>query len=320
MNWKLCLKSDKKEIRKIYGETLDHVLSHQDDIVIADADLSSSSGAGYLFEKYPGRSINFGICEQNMIGAGAGMSFTGLKPFVHSFAPFVSRRVVDQIFMSLAFAKGNMHIYASDPGYWSQYNGATHTTFEDIAIMRSIPNVCVVAPSDATTFAWILNYYAQHGGIIYNRCTRKPLPSIYTEDSSFAYGKGQWLKHGQDIALISIGDGVSDCLEVAKQLAEEGIHVSVIDLFFIKPYDKQLLHTVFASHKSIITVENHNRIGGIGELVGSELAQSEYHCRFKMLAIDDCFGQVGTVDYLKEIYHVSIADIEQAIREEVKKW
>lgn len=314
MSWKLNQEMETKEVRKAYGETLDELIQGDDKIIVCDSDLASSSGAGFLYEKYPKNSVNFGICEANMMAGGAGMSFTGLKPYVHSFAPFVSRRVADQICISLAFAKGNMHIYASDPGYWSQYNGATHTTFEDIAMMRGIPGITIVAPSDAISFAWILRYYAEYGGIFYNRCTRKVLPLIYTKDSTFRYGKGQLLRKGDDVALIAIGASVKDAMQSAEQLALEGIEASVIDLFFIKPYDKELVEEVIHSHKLIVTIENHSQYGGIGELIGAHMAVSDAHSRLRQVCVHDRFGEAGTAEYLKKILHLTVEDIVESVR------
>lgn len=315
MSWKLVEGKKEKEIRKAYGETLDELLQTRKDIVVCDADLASSSGAGFIYSKYPENSVNFGISEQNMISAGAGMSFVGMKPFVHSFAPFVSRRVTDQIFMSLGFAKGSMHIYASDPGYWSLYNGATHTTFEDLAIVRSIPSVNVVAPSDATSFAWVMKYYAEHGGIFYNRSPRKVVPVIYEEGSTFEYGKGQWIKKGTDVVLVGEGPSVSDCLEAAKLLEEQGISTSVVDLLFIKPLDEKLIREVASSHKLVVTVENHSIYGGIGELIAGVMAELPSKALLRRVAVQDRFGEVGTKEYLKTIFRISVKDIVETVLE-----
>lgn len=309
MNWKLSEHHEVKEVRKAYGETLEQMILNDKPIMVCDADLAGSSGAGYLYTKYPKHTVNFGICEANMIAAAAAMSRIGIRAYVHSFAPFVSRRAADQVCISAAFAQQDLHIYASDPGYWSLYNGATHTTFEDIAIMRSIPGVNVVAPADSTAFSWILQWYAQHGGVVYNRCTRKPIPAVYEEGSEFAFGKANVLKKGTDVALIAIGAGVYDALKSAEQLEKQGVSTSVIDMFFIKPFDEDVLHTVIQSHKVIVTIENHSRYGGIGELVGDVMAQLNTSALLRHIAVEDCFGEVGTREYLKEKFHLTINDI-----------
>lgn len=319
MSWKLKNDGELMEVRKQYGITLTKLMEEDEKIVIGDADLASSSGASYLYETYRDRAIDYGISEQNMISASAGMSLLGFKPFVHSFAPFVSRRVMDQIYVSAGFAQGNLHIYASDPGYWSQYNGATHTTFEDIAIARSIPNITVVAPSDAVSFAWVLEDYAKNGGVYYNRCTRKPVPQIYEADSTFEYGKSQLLVHGSDIAIIAVGDTVYDSLNVSKRLKKIGISCCVVDLLFIKPLDEELIKKVAEQNKTIITVENHNVQGGVGEMISRVVTSNNLGNKVLNIAVNDRYGEVGTFDYLKEILGISEDKIYEKITEFIKE-
>lgn len=320
MNWELAKHHEVREVRKAYGKTLEQMILDDKPVMVCDADLAGSSGAGYLYEKYPEHTVNFGICEANMVAAAAAMSRTGIRPFIHSFAPFVSRRVADQVCISAAFAQQDLHIYASDPGYWSLYNGATHTTFEDIAIMRSIPSVKVVAPADSVAFSWVLKWYEQNGGVIYNRCTRKPVPMIYEEGSTFNFGKANVLKTGTDVALIAIGAGVYDALESAEQLEKQGISTSVIDLFFIKPLDESLLQKVVQSHKVIVTIENHNKYGGIGELIGDLMAQQGTTALLRHIAVNDCFGEVGTKEYLKEKFHLCCPDIVKQALDGMEKY
>ena len=318
MSWELQSNLDsKKEIRAVYGNTLESLIKEGKDIMVGDSDLVGSSGAGKIYEEYKENSVNFGICEQNMIAAAASMSVMGYKPFVHSFSPFVSRRVMDQIYVSAGFSKNDLHIYASEPGFWSQYNGATHTTFEDFAIMRSIPGIHVVAPSDAVSFEWVMRYYAEHGGVFYNRCTRRNIPMIYQEGSTFEYGKSNLLMEGNDVLIIAEGSLVADAIMAARQLNEIGVSAGVIDLLFIKPLDKELITCEANKYKLVITVENHNIYGGIGEAIGAELALSNATCGFRRLGIHDRYGQVGTVDYLKNIYHISTDHIVKTALEHV---
>lgn len=320
MSWKLQDNLDnKKEVKKVYGETLEDLILSGKDIMACDSDLVGSSGAGKIYEKYKDNSVNFGICEQNMIVGAAAMSLVGYKAFVHSFSPFVSRRVMDQIYVSAGFSKNNLHIYASEPGFWSQYNGATHTTFEDFAVMRSIPNMTVVAPSDAVTFEWVLRYYAENGGLFYNRCTRRSIPLIYKEGSTFEYGKSNIVKEGKDALIIAEGSSVADALVAAKELDEKGISTEVIDLLFIKPLDVETILRESKKCKLVITVENHNIYGGVGEAVGTELALHNVNCGFRRIGINDRYGQVGTVDFLKDIYHISSKDIVKTAEDYFKE-
>lgn len=315
MSWKLIQESKSKEMRQVYAETLAELMETDSKIMLLDADLASSSGAGNLFDKYKDRCIDVGISEQNMISAGAGLSFTGLIPFAHTFAPFITRRVIDQIYMSLAYAKGSMHLCGSDPGFWAQYNGGTHTTFEDISMIRAIPNMTVVAPSDPVTYDWVLREYYKRLGPWYTRTPRKAVPYIYDETSTFKYGCGQMLKEGKRVALIAIGSMTQTALNAAKLLEETGVDVTVVDLLFIKPYDKALIQKIIESHKYIITVENHNQYGGIGDIVASEIAEKGLPVTLKKIAVKDRFGEVGSVEYLKEQYHLTEQDIVNAVKE-----
>lgn len=318
MSWKIHDNlNDKIEVKRTYAETLEDFLKNGENVIVADADLAGSSGTTKLFEKYPNNCVDFGICEQNMISAAAAMSRVGYKAFVHSFAPFVSRRIMDQLYVSAAFTKQSIHIYASEPGYWSQYNGATHTTFEDIAIMKSIPNVTVVAPSDAVSFKWVMDCYEKNGGVVYNRCTRRLISQIYETGSTFEYGKSNLLLKGNDVLIIAEGPLVAEALEAAEQLKKQDFSVSVIDLLFIKPLDKELIVEEAKKHKLVITLENHNIIGGIGESIGAQLALNNIKCDFKMLGVNDRFGEVGTVEYLKEKYSISVDDIVRTVKDYV---
>lgn len=305
----------KKEMRKQVKETLVTLMKHDKKLVVCDADLASSSGFAALFQKYPKQSINFGISEANMAAASGGMSQTGLKPVIHSFCPFVTRRIMDQLFVSVGFAQNHLFVYASDPGYWSQYNGATHTSFEDIAIMRSIPNLTVFAPSDARCVDWMLQYYAKHPSFIYARIPRKEVPVLYKEDEPFTYGKGKILKQGNELAIFCCGPEISDALEVAEILEQERhVSVTVVDLLFIKPMDTALVLSIAQSHKAIVTIENHSQYGGIGEAIGTMIAEMK-ECEkplFHMIAVKDRYGEVGSVEYLKKTLHIDKSDIYDA--------
>ena len=314
MSWRLSSSHEPREIRAAYGTTLEALIENGAPIMVCDADLARSSGAWNVFQHHPEHAVDFGICEAAMISAAAAMSRVGMRAYVHSFAPFVSRRVADQVYISAAFAKQDLHIYASDPGYWSLYNGATHTSFEDIAIMRAIPGVTVVAPADAVSFSWVLRWYASNGGVVFNRAPRKPVPQLYEDGSDFEFGKAMLVREGSDIAFVAIGEAVMDALEAADILASKGISASVIDLMFVKPVDEEMLRWAFCNHRAVVTVENHSVYGGIGELVGAMIAIEGSKCAFGQLGVSDRFGEVGDKEYLKQIFKLGVGDIvEKAI-------
>jgi len=317
MKWQLASENSQIEMRSVYGKTLDQMMSNDDQIVALDADLASSSGAGAIFKKYPNRSVDVGISEQNMIGVAAGLSLSGMKPYVHTFAPFCTRRVFDQLYTSIGLSRNSIHIYGSDPGFWSLYNGATHTTFEDLAIMRAIPNMNVFVPSDPITFAWILRYYSNHLGAYYTRSTRKPLPLIYDNNSEFTFGKGNIIRKGKDIVLIAVGEMVNEALQVAQELESKGVSACVVDLLFVKPYDQQLIESLIAEYKYIVTIENHYLTGGIGDILAAEIAESSYHPRLLKIGVANRFGEVGDEEYLKKTYGLRSIDILHKIDQEL---
>lgn len=315
MKWTLETEHKLSSFQSTYGNTLDLLIQNHENVMVLEADLMKSSGTSELFQKYPNNCVNFGISESNMISAAGGMSKAGLIPYAHSFGPFITRRTLDQIYMSIAYSNSNLHIYASDTGIWSQRNGGTHTTNEDIAIMNSIPNCKVFDPSDPVQFKWILESYHKEKGLYYTRAGRKnEIQHIYAEGSKFEIGKGCTLRKGNSkIAVIATGLMVHEALLAYDSLMKKGIQITVIDLFSIKPYDKELLQSTIQSNNLIIAAENHTYIGGIGSIVAYEIAQSSSNPKFRHLAIPDAFGEVGSLEYLKDKFKLNALDIEEIV-------
>lgn len=319
MNWKLSDSNDKVEMKKIYHDTLNDLINFDDKVVVLDADLAHSSGTYDLFEKYPNRCINCGISEANMIAASGGLSIIGMKPYVHSFSPFVTRRVLDQLYASVIYSKGYIHIYGSDPGVYAQGNGGTHIAIEDFSVLRAIPQLTIFAPSDPVTFEWILNEYRDNPIPLYTRAPRGELPVIYEKNSLFCIGRGQWLIRGNDIAVIAIGDRVHKAIEAQKILLERGVNISVIDLMFVKPYDQNLIQDVISQHKVVITFENHNIYGGIGDIVASEIVKSESKPVLIKIGIEDLLGESGDLMYLEDKFQISSAYLIKTIENYLDK-
>lgn len=302
-----------QEFRSVYAETLEELMESNDKVVILDADLAGAVNTTKLFEMYPERAINVGISEANMIGISGGLSTVGLTPFVHTFAPFATRRVLDQIFMALAYSKNSTHIYGSDPGLYAQYNGGTHTTFEDLSVLRAISGITITAPSDGNAFSWVMKNYVERNGLYYTRAPRGNFKDIYSNDMIFEYGKGYVVREGKDIAIIALGTMVHEALDAAKILKEKSIDVQVIDMFFVKPYDENLIQETIKNFDRIITVENHNKYGGISDLVAREIVKSEKVVKLDVIAIDDRFGEIGNSNYLKEEYGLTSDDIVKKV-------
>lgn len=318
---KILLEKEKKttSFRSAYVQTLDQLIKEDQDVVVLEADLMKSAGTDAIFRDHPNNSVNFGISEANMISAAGGMSKAGLIPFAHSFAPFVTRRPLDQIYMSIAYSNNNLFIYASDAGIWSQRNGGTHTTNEDIAIMNAIPNCYVFNPSDPMQLKWLMRNYRENKGFYYVRCGRKnEIQHIYKDDSIFEVGKSIVLNEGTSkIAIIAAGMMVFEALLAAEVLREKMIDPTIVDMFSIKPYDKTLIQRLIEENDLILVAENHSRIGGIGSIIAYEIAKSKYKTTFKHIAIPDAFGEVGSLEFLKGKFKLNASDIVDSILEEL---
>ncbi len=302
---------DAIEMRKVYSGTVWELAQNNPDIYVLDADLMGAITTNTIQSNLPGRIIDCGIMEAHMIGTAAGLSLTGKIPFVHSFAEFVTRRTFDQLFISGAYAKLNIKILGSDSGVTAAFNGGTHMPFEDIGLMRLIPGATVYEASDAAMLRYLLQSAADEYGIHYIRTIRKNAVTLYDENETFEAGKGKVLREGNDITLIASGIMVAESLKAADLLADAGIEATVIDMFSIKPIDKELIVSYAGKTGAVITAENHNIIGGLGSAVTEVLSE---HCPtpLKRIGVRDQFGQVGTVDYLQDYYGLTAADIFQA--------
>ncbi|MDR0823140.1 MAG: transketolase family protein, partial [Endomicrobium sp.] len=288
------------EMRMAVVSAIQDLMKTNAQIIALEADLGSASGWAKIKKTNPDRFINVGIAEADMVGIAAGLSLIGFIPFIHSFAPFVSRRVFDQIFISGAYSQNTINIYASDPGFTVAANGGTHTTFEDIALYRTIPNALICDAADYVQMRWIIKNFADLKGIHYVRANRKPIANIYKEGSEFEFGKGNILRKGKDILIISAGQLVSDALNAAEKLEKENISVEVIDMFCIKPLDKNLILSEIKGKKAIISYENHSIIGGLGSAIAEVLAENACAIPLKRIGVNDRFGQVGTADFLQK--------------------
>lgn len=309
----------KQEIADVFCSTIEELIKSDEKVMYIDADLMGSMKTKRLWKEYPSNVINTGIQEANMIGVAAGYYLLGLKPYVHTFAPFASRRVFDQIFLSVGYAHKSIRIIASDAGIMATYNGGTHMCFEDIALMRAIPGACVIDVSDAQMFRWFLRSTKDRQGVIYLRTPRRDLPDIYTNEERFEEGKGKVLREGEDITIVACGIMVATALQAAQKLALEGISSRVIDIITIKPIDKELLVQSAKETGAVLTLENHNVIGGLGSAV-AELLSEAYPVPVVKVGVTDCYGQVGSEHYLREQYGLTVeASIEKAKHLVLKK-
>lgn len=303
-----------KEFRACIVETLQDLMKTDDKIVALDADLGGASSFTKIKKTNPDRFIQCGIAEANMVGVSAGLSVMGYIPFLHTFGPFATRRVYDQIYLSGAYAHNTLNIYGSDPGFTAAANGGTHNTWEDVALMRALPNALVCDAADDVQMRWIIRNFAQIEGVHYVRAARKLARRVYEEGSSFAFGKGNVLKQGSDVLIISAGQLVSDALDCAENMAKQGISVEVIDMFCIKPLDTELILSEIKGKKAVITFENHSIIGGLGSAVAEVIAENNISVSFKRVGMRDRFGEVGSADWLQKKFKLTAIDLEEAIK------
>lgn len=302
------------EMRKVYSSTLKSMIDEDKRVFVLEADLAEAISTNLLSQTNSENYINCGIMEANMIGVASGLSLIGNIPFVHTFSPFITRRDFDQIFLSGAYAKNNIKILGSDPGIYAQHNGGTHTSFEDIALMRTIPNATVMSISDTTMMKNILKQIKDLYGIHYLSAVRKGSYKIYNENENFDIGKGKVLREGKDITIIACGIMVVEALKAADILSKEGIEATVIDMFTIKPIDKELIIKYSKLTKGIVIAENHNIIGGLGSAV-AEIVVENNPLPMRRVGVEDRFGQVGTLDFLQKEYKLTVEDIIKKVRE-----
>lgn len=304
-----------KELRATVVDALKETMVIDEKIVALDADLGGASKWTDLAKDVPDRFINVGIAEANMVGVAAGLSLTGYTPFIHTFGPFATRRVLDQIYLSGAYADNTINIYGSDPGFAAGHNGGTHTTWEDIALLRSIPKVVICDAADEVQMDWIIKEFAKLKGVHYVRGNRKGVKNVYAPGSTFSIGKGNLLREGQDYLIVAAGQLVSEALEVAEMLEEKGISTDVIDMFTIKPLDKELLLERFGGKKAVITIENHSITGGLGSAVAEVLAENSLAIPLTRIGVDERFGQVGTPSFLQEEFGLTAEKILEQVKD-----
>lgn len=308
---------DVSDMRAAYCESMLALAQENERIVALDADLMGAMGMKPFAEKYPERTVNCGIQESNMIGTACGLSVWGKIPFAHTFAPFCTRRACDQIFMSGAYNRANVKVIGSDPGITAAYNGGTHMPFEDMGIMRGIPDMTVLEPSDIIMLKKLMPQMAETYGMFYMRLVRKGVRKIYGEGSDFEIGRAAKLTDGKDAAVIASGFCVAEALDAAEILKKEGISVKVFDMFTWKPLDEEGV-LEGASTGAVVTAENHNVVHGLGSAVSALLAKTNPTVT-EMVGVQDEFGEVGPVDYLRERFGLTAEHIAEAVRKAIAR-
>ena len=302
-----------KNYRDIVSAAVTDLAYEHEDIVFLDADLSSCIGSTVFQKAHPERFYNCGIAEANMAAVAGGLSSTGLTPFIHSFGCFASRRMYDQLFISVAYAHRVVHVIGSDPGITAQYNGGTHMPFEDIALMRQIPGLVIFEPSDGMSLYELTKQVYANGKSSYIRTPRKGVTFRYTPEDTITLGKGVELRDGKDCAIIATGEIMVDgALEAAESLKKQGIDCTVIDLHTIRPLDTELIEKVASRCGRVLVCENGRYPGGVGEMIAAHLARTN-PVKMDFLNVGERFGEVGNLAYLKDAFGFTAENIEKKV-------
>ena len=304
------------EMRAMYAQCLGELMERDEKLVLLDADLSKACGTFPLRKRFPDRIYDCGVAEQNMISIAAGLASYGYKPWAESFAPFATRRVCDQIAISVCYAKRNVKIVGTDPGIAAELNGGTHMSLEDMGVVRSIPGLVIFEPTDTVQLKAAMPVLHAYEGPVYMRMNRKEFPTVFPEGYRFDLFKADLLRAGTDVTILAAGLMVSESLQAAETLAAEGISCEVINVHTIKPIDRE---TILASAQKtgvIVTAENHNVIGGLRSAVLEALA----HDPVPVWAVgaEDRFGEVGKLPYLKEALGLNAAHLAAVVRAAVQ--
>jgi len=309
------MKLHEKELRAVYTDTLIELMTENSNVVCLEADLGKSSGTvPRIREAFPDRFFDVGVAEANMIGISAGLANEGMVPFCATFTPFATRRVYDQITISIAYAENPVKIVGTAPGVTTAKNGATHMCFQDLAIMRAMPNMRVYCPADVYELRSVVKYMATSKKPEYMQLIREVHSPIFDESYEFDPQKARVLSEGSDVTLVTTGLTTQLALEAVKSLHQEDVYVEHIHYPSVKPFDvKTLLESVKKS-RVVVTAENQNVIGGLGGAVCEVLADN-YPVKVKRLGAQDRFGEVGDVPYLSETLGFSAARIADACRE-----
>ena len=303
------MKEEKKATRQSYGETLEKLGEKYSDIVVLDADLATATKTINFAKKFPERFFDMGIAEANMMSTSAGMATTGKVPFASTFAVFAAGRSYDQIRNSICYPNLNVKICSTHSGITVGEDGATHQMLEDISMMRTLPNMKVLSPADDIETKWAIEEAYKQKGPVYVRLSRLATPIIYDENQNFEFGKMIQIGNGIDATIFASGDVLAEALKAKEILAKaKGIDIRVVDVHTIKPIDEEMIVKCAKETKRLISIEDHNVIGGLGSAI-SEVLTSKYPAKLERIGINDEFGRSGKAEELIKFYGLNAEKI-----------
>lgn len=305
---------NKKATRQSYGEALAELGRENKDVVVLDADLAGATKTNIFAKEFPERFFDMGIAEQDMMATAAGFATCNKIPFASTFAVFATGRVYDQIRNSICYPNLNVKICATHAGITVGEDGATHQMLEDINLMRGLPNMTVISPSDDTQSKWAVKEAAKIKGPVYIRFGRAATPVIYDESTKFELGKAIQFGEGKRATIFATGIMVAEALKAKEELEKEGINIRVIDIHTIKPIDKEIIIKSAKETEKLISIEEHSVIGGLGTAI-SEVLTDKYPAKLIRMGMKDCFGKSGNAQDLLKYFGLT----SKEIIEEVKK-
>lgn len=308
---------DPRAFKDVLGETIQQLSTKDPNVIYLDADLMSCINTCEWAGKNPDRAVNCGVSEANMIGVACGLAATGYKPIVHTFGPFASRRVFDQLFLSAGYAKNDITVIGTDPGVTASFNGGTHMPFEDVALYRTIPTATIVDITDANMLISVLRQYIDMPGVKYLRVGRKNAAKVFADGAETPVGSAICLREGNDVCIIASGIMVHEAMQASILLEQDGIDAAVVNVFTIKPLDAETVKAYAKTCGNIVVAENHNRIGGLYSAVCDALAR-EGTAKIDVVAVNDEYGEVGPQDYLQKRFGLTAEHIVNVARNMLK--
>ncbi len=312
-------KNERKSIRSAFGKTLAELGRKNPNIVVLDADLSCSTQTQIFAKEFPDRFFNCGIAEQDMISTAAGLASAGKIPFAATFAMFATGRTYDQIRNSVCYPEFNVKIVGTHGGITVGEDGATHQALEDVSLMRSIPNMTVIVPSDCRECEQTIKFAAENYGPMYIRIPRTNVCDIFDENYEFDFCKANVLEEGSEVTVISNGETLAEVIEACENLKQKGYSIQIISLPVVKPLDVATIIESVKKTNFVITVENHSIIGGLGSAV-CELLAEYYPVPVHRIGLNDTFGQSGRWDNLLDYYGLSAEKLEITIKKYIDKY
>lgn len=309
---------ESRAFKEILGKEIPALAERDPDVIYLDADLMSCIGTAKWAAAHPDRAINCGIAESNMIGVACGLASQGFKPICHTFGPFASRRCFDQLFLSAGYTGNDITVIGSDPGITAAFNGGTHMPFEDMALYRAIPTATVIDIADANQLISVFHQVNDIKGVKYIRVPRKTAAKIYADGEETPIGKGNTIREGKDAVVFATGIMIHEAMMAAAELAKEGIEISVVDMFTVKPIDRECVLKYAKETGAVVTAENHNKIGGLYSAV-TEVLAGEFPVPAEYVAVEDTYGEVGPQDYLRKAFDLTSDHIVRKVKKVIAR-